>query len=1515
MSRKNDTASGERSMCQVNENITKKEMYEALEGLMVILEEIERTFPKKSRYSDHQHDKSLSTSTWGRKFWKCFLSGKDYLETSGTSSTVEQIAWIVSAAAETHDRWELDGSFKREEQLPFLLYLVPSQSKADQVLSICKALKGIGFRTESIHQGVLEHRQISEVESIDSEFVVATPDSLLEIVRLKGIDISGVSLLVIDDLGLFWTGGYLDAVISIKHAISSKHQSIVFNYTLSASNIPAIQSLFGKSFNGVTVSDSIASQGSCITHTVNVCTSDEKKLQKGMCFSLPTLEHPYNEMEVKGDITQKEMDGSLEKLMVILEEIEKMFQKDSRFSDQHDKSLSTSTWGMEFWKCFLSGKDILETSGTSSTVEQIAWIVSTAAETHARWKNDGSFRQDEQFPFLLYLVPSQSKAAKVVSICKALRGIGYWTFSLHEGALIDRQISEVESIEPEFVVATPERLLEIVKLKGIDISSVSLLVIDDLGLFCTGGYLDAVISIKHAISSKHQSIVFNYTFSASNIPAIQSLFGKSFNGVTVGDSIASQGSCITQTVNVCTSDEKKLQKGMCFSLPTLEHPYNEMEVKGDITQKEMDGSLEKLMVILEEIEKMFQKDSRFSDQHDKSLSTSTWGMEFWKCFLSGKDILETSGTSSTVEQIAWIVSTAAETHARWKNDGSFRQDEQFPFLLYLVPSQSKAAKVVSICKALRGIGYWTFSLHEGALVDRQISEVESIEPEFVVATPERLLEIVKLKGIDISSVSLLVIDDLGLFCTGGYLDAVISIKHAISSKHQSIVFNDTFSASNISAIQRLMGKSINRVTVSDSIASQGSCITQTVNVCASEEKKLQKFAEILDSCSSKIIYIVTRKECFEKIEALLKNLSFSTNTDSKISEIKKSWKPLARLIDIEQLDTTDMKDFETVLLPDFFPSIETYTQILTSMARDSVRGVLQSFITEKEAVSYRAGPLVKVLEDCGQNTPEPWRNMLGSLEVPQKMSPTATPRTARKFKTQSPKVVADRRSLRTPAKIQKKWTGRTPKVASQISQLQKELKKAKEQLSASEALKKEAQDEAEDTKQQLIEINASEDSRIDELRKLSQERDKAWQSELAMQTQHAMDSAALASSMNEVQKLKAQQSESESVENLRMELNETMPLVEKLRGELFDAKEGEARAHKIVSGTEKQLEIANLTTLRSDGMKMSEACNSLTTELEHSKSKVKSLEQLMRQLEEENEARGNTNEDSSSVEELKEEINVARHEISQLKAAVEVNERRYHEEYIQSMLQIRSAYEQVEVVKSGYAQREDELGEELKITKSERESLHERLMDKEAKLRILVDENELLNLEIKENEEVDLENQQEPEFTGEVKKLESDLMELRANLMEKEMELQSVMSQNESLRSEMENVQSEKSKAIDEESLTEEADKSGKRAENATEQLGAAQVTIIELEAELRRLKVQCDQWRKAAEAAASMISGGNNNNNNNNNGKYVARTGSLESLLRRNMSPYMDDELSSPEKKNRSLLKKIGALLKKSQK
>ncbi|KAF3959472.1 hypothetical protein CMV_015712 [Castanea mollissima] len=565
----------------------------------------------------------------------------------------------------------------------------------------------------------------------------------------------------------------------------------------------------------------------------------------------------------------------------------------------------------------------------------------------------------------------------------------------------------------------------------------------------------------------------------------------------------------------------------------------------------------------------------------------------------------------------------------------------------------------------------------------------------------------------------------------------------------------------------------------------------------------------------------------------------------------------------------------------------------------------------------------------------------GSLEVPQRKSP-ATPRTARQLKTpgsesdsvsspqpasktpkdKSPKTV-ERKTPRSPMS-EKKRPSRVSELESQLAQLQEDLKKTKEQLNSSESLKRRAQQEAEEAKKQLLalseqleesqqqleEISASEEARLLELRKISQDRDRAWQSELeAVQRQYSMDSAALASAMNEIQKLKAQlemvaeseatqakkaESAQANIEGLRIELSETLSLVEKLKTELNDCKESEAQALEIISKTQRQLEEANETAemLRSDGIKATEAHNYLSLELEQSKAQVKSLEGLVSKFQADLDNSSSTKlpgptdnkivqetEENEGTKQLKSELSFVKFEVGQLRAALDAAEIRYQEEYIQSTLQIRSAYEQVEHMKS--SQREVELESELKKSKADIEELRAQLMDKENELQSISEENKGLSLKIGKN----ILNEKESDLEIELKKLEADLADLKETVLDKETQLQNIGEENEMLKMEIKKRDMEKSKVNDEAfalaeearaaerealmklgSLTEEADKSSRRAARVTEQLDAAQASNSEMEAELRRLKVQSDQWRKAAEAAAAMLSSGNN-------GKFVERT------------------------------------------
>ncbi|XP_057779012.1 interactor of constitutive active ROPs 2, chloroplastic-like [Salvia miltiorrhiza] len=522
----------------------------------------------------------------------------------------------------------------------------------------------------------------------------------------------------------------------------------------------------------------------------------------------------------------------------------------------------------------------------------------------------------------------------------------------------------------------------------------------------------------------------------------------------------------------------------------------------------------------------------------------------------------------------------------------------------------------------------------------------------------------------------------------------------------------------------------------------------------------------------------------------------------------------------------------------------------------------------------------------------------------------------------------DRRLPRAPV-TEKKRPNKPSESEARIAQLQEDLKKTKEQLSSSESWKRRAQQEAEEGRKQLAamaaeleesrnqlkELSECEEARLQELRKISQERDREWQSELeAFQKQYSMDSAALSSAMNEIQKLKMQldrvsQSEAAQarhaesahaeIQSLRVELTETLLLVDRLKTQLNDSRDYESHALDEVSRAETQLQVVKTAEneLKLEHDNVVELYNALLLDLEKSNCRVKSLEELVATLQSDLANSSNVSANSSAENGDREaaELNALKGEMDELRSALADAERRYRDEYIQSTMQIRNAYQLVELTRSESSEKEAQLDAKLRESRAEVEELRIKLFEKE---------NAASNLEEDDDDEREA--------------------ELKASLLDKEAQLQATAEENEMLRREMMKTETEQSKAEESsqaaeqeallqrlDSLTEEANKSCKKVARVTEQLDAAQASNSELEAELRRLKVQCDQWRKAAEAAAAMLS-------TTNNGKYGERRGSFDyhSITSKLSSPQSDDEDDdSPKKKNGNMLKKIGVLLKKGHK
>lgn len=356
----------------------------------------------------------------------------------------------------------------------------------------------------------------------------------------------------------------------------------------------------------------------------------------------------------------------------------------------------------------------------------------------------------------------------------------------------------------------------------------------------------------------------------------------------------------------------------------------------------------------------------------------------------------------------------------------------------------------------------------------------------------------------------------------------------------------------------------------------------------------------------------------------------------------------------------------------------------------------------------------------------------GSSDAPQRTSPR-TPRASRVAKTggnetdstgvtptrtpmdRSPKVT-ERRSPRSPI-TEKKRPSRLSELESKVSQLQDELKKAKEQLSSSEARRRHVQQEAEEAKmqeqaatskledlqRQLDESSAAEESRLQELRKISQERDRAWESELeAVQKQKSVDAAALSSAMSEIQRLKQQleaSAESDAarakqceyveaeIEGLKQEMEIRLATIEGLKVNVSESDKAAAEANAMANETKQQLETAKATidSLVAEGVRMQECLRSKDMELSESKARIASLQEDLKK------AQDMANTDVSfgnpEPEALKKvlittsDANVnggcesSDPEIEQLRTALEVAEIRYQEQQTRMTIETKGLYE------------------------------------------------------------------------------------------------------------------------------------------------------------------------------------------------------------------------------------------------
>ncbi|CAI9264290.1 unnamed protein product [Lactuca saligna] len=210
-----------------------------------------------------------------------------------------------------------------------------------------------------------------------------------------------------------------------------------------------------------------------------------------------------------------------------------------------------------------------------------------------------------------------------------------------------------------------------------------------------------------------------------------------------------------------------------------------------------------------------------------------------------------------------------------------------------------------------------------------------------------------------------------------------------------------------------------------------------------------------------------------------------------------------------------------------------------------------------------------------------------------------------------------------------------------------------------------------------------------------------------------------------------------------------------------------------------------------------------------------------------------------------------------------------------------------------------EISGELRKSKEDVDELRASLMDKETELQCILEENENLNAKLKNLRENEVGNESKQEFES-----------LKLKLTSLETELSEKCDENEMLKLEIKKMKSS----------TEAMKKNKDEVVNVTERLEAVKMSNCEMEEELRRLKVQMSQWRKAAEAATDMLCDKSSDNNGRMLEERTWSMGHFSPRKRLNMcSPGSveiddDDDDEFMKRKDGNMLRRIGVLWKRPQ-
>lgn len=250
--------------------------------------------------------------------------------------------------------------------------------------------------------------------------------------------------------------------------------------------------------------------------------------------------------------------------------------------------------------------------------------------------------------------------------------------------------------------------------------------------------------------------------------------------------------------------------------------------------------------------------------------------------------------------------------------------------------------------------------------------------EIVVATPGRLIDLVKKKVIDLQRVTYLVYDEADRMFDMGFEPQVRSIAKNVRPDRQTLLFSATF-RKRIEKLARDILADPVRV-VQGEVGEANEDVTQIVEVLPLGPAKWTWLSRRLVGFTSEgsVLIFVTRKSNSMELATNLKNkdmelgLMHGDMTQGERNEIISSFKkkdfPILVATDVAARGL-DIPHIKTVINYDVARDIDTHTHRIGRTGRAGTKGYAYTLITEKD--KEFAPLLVRNLEGANQTVPKP----------------------------------------------------------------------------------------------------------------------------------------------------------------------------------------------------------------------------------------------------------------------------------------------------------------------------------------------------------------------------------------------------------------------------------------------------------------------------------------------------------------------------------------------------------------